>query len=137
MPKSKQNQPIYISSKAAREKSKILLCLVYFILKTTWEIASMKHIQNGLSANFYNKSELIRDVARAVPGMTNKQVKKIIRDRYGIDVASNLIIAVLGKERTRKLLAPARSKLMQLGLEWFELCGRDRGYCAELLSSFP
>jgi hypothetical protein len=136
-PKSKQIQPIYISSTPAKEKNKILLCLVYFILKTTWEIASMNPPQTGLSANFYNKSELIRDVARAVPGMTNKQVKKIIRDRYGIDVASNLIIAVLGKERTRKLLAPVRSKLMQLGLEWFELCGRDRGYCAELLSSFP
>jgi hypothetical protein len=129
--------PTYISSTPAREKSKILLCLVYFIVSTTSEIASMKHIQTGLNANFYNKSELIRDVARAVPGMTNKQVKKIIRDRYGIDVASNLIIAVLGKERTRRLLAPARSKLVQMGLEWFELCGRDRGYCAELLSSFP
>ena len=97
----------------------------------------MSSTQIGLNSNFFNKSELIREVARAVPGATNKQVKKIIRDRYGIDVASNLIIAVLGKERTRKLLAPARSKLMQLGLEWFELCGRDRGYCAELLSSFP
>ena len=97
----------------------------------------MKHTQTDLSANFYNKSALIREVSRAVPGMTNKQVKKIIRDRYGIDVSSGLIIAVAGKEKTRKLLAPARSKLMQLGLEWFELCGRDRGYCAELLSSFP
>jgi hypothetical protein len=68
--------------------------------------------------------------------MTNKQVKKIIRDQYGIEVASNLIIAVLGRERTRKLLAPVRGKLIQLGLEWFEMCGRDRGYCSELLGSF-
>lgn len=97
----------------------------------------MKPPHTGISANFYNKSELIREVSRAVPGMTNKQIKKVIRDRFGIDVSSGLIIAVAGKERTRKLLAPARSKLIQLGLEWFELCGRDRGYCAELLSSFP
>ena len=90
----------------------------------------------GLNSNFYNKSELIREVARAVPGVTNKQVKKIIRDQYGIEIASNLIHSVLGRERTRKLLAPVRDKLIQLGLEWFELCGRDRGYCAELLNSF-
>ena len=106
------------------------------MVNTTSEIPSMKPPQTGMSANFYNKSELIRDVSRAVPGMTNKQVKKIIRDQYGIEVASNLIIAVLGRERTRKLLAPVRDKLIQLGLEWFEVCGRDRGYCSELLSSF-
>ena len=96
----------------------------------------MSSTKSGLNANFFNKSELIREVARAVPGATNKQAKKIIRDQYGIEVASNLVIAVLGKERTRKLLAPVRSKLVQLGMEWFELCGRDRGYCLELLNSF-
>jgi hypothetical protein len=96
----------------------------------------MSSIKSGLNANFFNKSELIREVARAVPDATNKQVKKIIRDQYGIEVGSNLLIAVLGKERTRRLLAPVRDKLIQMGLEWFELCGRDRGYCSELLNSF-
>jgi hypothetical protein len=96
----------------------------------------MSSTQIGLNSNFFNKSQLIREVSRAIPGMTNKQVKKIIRDQYGIEVASNLVIAVLGKERTRKLLAPVRSKLVQLGMEWFELCGRDRAYCSELLNSF-
>jgi hypothetical protein len=68
--------------------------------------------------------------------MTNKQVKKVIAEKYGIEVASNLIIAVLGRERTRKLLAPIRDKLIQLGQEWFDLCGKDRGYCSELLGQF-
>jgi len=68
--------------------------------------------------------------------MTNKQIKKVIRDRFGIDVSSGLIIAVAGKERTRKLLAPVRAKLIQMGLEWFEMCGRDRGYCSEVLNRF-
>jgi hypothetical protein len=36
----------------------------------------MKNTQNGLSSNFYNKSQLIREVSRARPGMTNKQIKK-------------------------------------------------------------
>jgi hypothetical protein len=93
-------------------------------------------MKNGLSSNFYNKSEVIREVSRAVPGITNKQVKKIIRDQFGIEVASNLIIAVLGKERTRRLLAPIREKLIELGQKWFDLCGKDRGYCSELLSQF-
>lgn len=96
----------------------------------------MNSTQTMLNSNFLNKSQLIREVSRAIPGMTNKQVKKVIAEKYGVEVASNLIIAVIGKERTRRLLAPIRDKLIQLGQEWFDLCGKDRGYCSELLSQF-
>jgi hypothetical protein len=96
----------------------------------------MNSMQTTLNSNFFNKSQLIREVSRAIPGMTNKQVKKVIAEKYGVEVASNLIIAVLGKERTRRLLAPIRDKLIQLGQEWFDLCSKDRGYCSELLSQF-
>ena len=96
----------------------------------------MNSTQTTLNSNFFNKSQLIREVARAAPGMTNKQVKKVVAEKYGVEVASNLIIAVLGKERTRRLLAPIRDKLIHLGQEWFDLCGKDRGYCSELLSQF-
>ena len=71
-----------------------------------------------------------------MPWATNKQVKQIIREQYGIEIGSNLIIGVLGRERTRKLLAPVREKLIKMGQEWFDLCGKDRGYCSELLSRF-
>lgn len=93
----------------------------------------MSDTQSGLKSNFYNKSQLIREVSKAVPGMTNKQVKKVIKQQYGVDVGSNLIIAVLGKERTRRLLAPMRDRLIKQGQEWFDLCGKDRGYCSEIL----
>jgi hypothetical protein len=96
----------------------------------------MKSTQNGLNSNFYNKSELIRSVSKTLPWATNKQVKQIIRDQYGIEIGSNLIIGVLGRERTRKLLAPLRDRLIKLGQEWFDACGKDRGYCSELLSQF-
>lgn len=96
----------------------------------------MNSTQTMLNSNFFNKSQLIREVSRTNPGMTNKQVKKIILERFGVECASNLIISVLGKEKTRKLLAPIRDKLIQLGQEWFDLCGKDRGYCSELLSQF-
>ena len=96
----------------------------------------MNNTQTTLNSNFYNKSQLIREVSQAIPGMTNKQVKKLIAEKYGVEVASNLIIAVLGKERTRKLLAPARERLIRLGQEWFDLCAKDRGYCSELLARF-
>ena len=96
----------------------------------------MNNTQTTLNSNFFNKSQLIREVSQAIPGMTNKQVKKVVAEKYGVEVASNLIIAVLGKERTRRLLAPIRDKLIQLGQEWFDLCGKDRGYCSELLSQF-
>lgn len=96
----------------------------------------MNSIQTTLNSNFFNKSQLIREVSRDIPGMTNKQLKKVIAEKFGVEVASNLIIAVLGKERTRRLLAPIRDKLIQLGQEWFDLCSKDRGYCSELLSQF-
>lgn len=96
----------------------------------------MKNMQTMLNSNFYNKSQLIRDVSKAISGITNKQVKRIIWEKFGVEVGSNLIIAVLGKERTRKLLAPVREQLVRLGQQWFDLCGKDRGYCAELLSQF-
>ena len=96
----------------------------------------MNSTQTMLNSNFFNKSQLIREVARTIPGVTNKQVKKIIWEKFGVEVGSNLIIAVLGKERTRKLLAPLRDKLVKLGQEWFDLCSKDRGYCSELLSQF-
>lgn len=96
----------------------------------------MNSTQTMLNSNFFNKSQLIREVSLSIPGVTNKQVKKIIKEKFGVDVASNLIIAVLGKERTRKLLAPIRDQLVKLGQEWFDLCGKDRGYCSELLSHF-
>lgn len=96
----------------------------------------MKNIPTIWNSNFFNKSQLIREVSRTVPGMTNKQVKTIILEKFGVEVGSNLIIAVLGKERTRKLLAPIRGNLIDFGQEWFEMCGRDRGYCSELLSNF-
>lgn len=96
----------------------------------------MNSTPNMLNSNFFNKSQLIREVSRTIPGLTNKQVKKLIAEKYGIEVASNLIIAVLGKERTRKLLAPVRERLIKLGQQWFDLCGKDRGYCSELLAQF-
>jgi hypothetical protein len=96
----------------------------------------MSNMQNGLSSNFFNKSQLIREVSGEMPGMTNKQVKQIIQERFGIEVKSNLLIAVRGKERTHKLLAPVREKLIRLGQEWFDLCCKDRGYCSELLHRF-
>ena len=94
----------------------------------------MNSTQIMLNSNFFNKSELIREVSKIFPASTNKQVKKLIMEKYGVVVESNLIIAVIGKERTRKLLAPIRKKLIELGKEWFNLCGQDRGYCSELLS---
>ncbi len=93
----------------------------------------MSNIVSPLNSNFFNKSQLIREVANEIPGMTNKQVRRVIKDRYGLDVGSNLIIAVLGRERTRRLLAPMRETLIRLGQEWFDLCGKDRGYCSEIL----
>lgn len=71
----------------------------------------MKH--NAFKGNTENKSQIIREVYEAQPLATNKQIIDYIKARYKIDVGANLIIAAIGKYKTRSLLAPARTNLLK------------------------
>jgi len=51
--------------------------------------------------NFENKSEIIRRVFKDNSTATNQQLKNAIRQGYGIEVSSQLIIAAIGKHKTR------------------------------------
>ena len=55
----------------------------------------------NFKGNFENKSEIIRRVFQDHPAATNQQLKNAIRQGYGIDVSSQLIIAAVGKHKTR------------------------------------
>jgi hypothetical protein len=43
-----------------------------------------------LQGNFQNKSDLIRRVYEKHPTATNRQIKRIVQQLYGIEVNSNL-----------------------------------------------
>ena len=53
-------------------------------------------MKNFFSANSLNKSEIIRNVYNAKPAATNKEIKNVIRNQYGIEVGSNLIAQAIG-----------------------------------------
>lgn len=56
---------------------------------------------SNFNGNFENKSEIIRRVFKDHQGATNQQLKLVIREVYGIEVSSQLIIAAIGRQKTR------------------------------------
>jgi hypothetical protein len=75
----------------------------------------MSSTQIGLNSNFFNKSELIREVARAVPGATNKQVKKVIAEQYGVEVASNFNHCFAGEGAYQETSCPHKRQTDSVG----------------------
>lgn len=51
------------------------------------------------------KTEMIRDVCRNNIGITNRTIKELARSKYLNSVETNLIIAVVGSEKDRQVLA--------------------------------
>lgn len=83
----------------------------------------MKHI--ALNANFINKSKVIRDVHKANPGATNKHIRRVVKELWGINVESNLIQSCIGKESTRIKLLPKRGLLIKKAKEFLSECYSD------------
>lgn len=90
-------------------------------------------IKTHLTDNFYNKSELIRQVSKANPGISNKQIKQLVKSVYGIDVQSNLIISAIGKEKNRRDLSWLQSEILSAGKRLVALCNNDKGYVSAVL----
>jgi len=76
-----------------------------------------------------NKSDIIRMVYKAQPLATNKQIKNYIKERYKIDVGANLIIAAIGRYKSRKILAPAREGLLKQSREFLKKFLDDADQC--------
>ena len=51
------------------------------------------------------KSDMIRDVCKHNMSMTNEEIKQAVRIRYKTTVETNLIIATVGSEKDRHVLA--------------------------------
>lgn len=80
---------------------------------------------NPLLSNFENKSDLIRRVYESNPTATNRQIKKVVKTAFGIDVNSNLIIAAIGKYKNRIALGGAASSIIKQAKNYLRICLDD------------
>lgn len=69
------------------------------------------------------KSDMIRDVCKHNMSMTNEEIKQAVRIRYKTTVETNLIIATVGSEKDRHVLANTEGHIRKKAKEFLKLCG--------------
>lgn len=69
------------------------------------------------------KTEMIRDVCRNNIGITNNTIKELVRTKYSTTVESNLIIAAVGSEKKRQVLAHTSGHLKRKAKELIQQAG--------------
>jgi len=80
---------------------------------------------NQFHCNFQNKSDLIRTVYKSHPAATNRTIREIVKKSFGVDVNQNLIIAAIGRYKTRITLGSAASSIIQQARSYLRLCLDD------------
>ena len=71
----------------------------------------------------FNKSELVRRVYKARPSASNAEIRQAVKQRWNVDVAANLIIQAIGRERDRVAYLSSHSSLQQLARKFLADCG--------------
>lgn len=86
-------------------------------------------MKTSMPENFYNKSELCRDVCRVDPSRTNKEIRIEVERRYGVKVAANLVVAACGTWKSRNDDAKNYSHIVKAFQKALETVGNnlDRG----------
>ena len=84
-------------------------------------------INSKFSDNFENKSHIIRQIFESNPTATNKQIRLIAKQVFGIDVSSQLVIFAIGKQKTRSALS-AQKDLMSLAAKYLKEFSDDLGW---------
>ena len=80
--------------------------------------------KQSFDSNYINKSDLIRTVYEQKPSATNKQIRDVIRDVYKTEVTSSLIIAAIGKHKSRATLKD-NSNLLDVAKQYLEMFTKD------------
>lgn len=75
--------------------------------------------------NFENKSDLIRTVYSSNPTATNRVIKEVVKNTFGVEVNSNLIISAIGRYKTRIALGKAASGIIEQARSLLGLCLND------------
>lgn len=71
----------------------------------------------------FNKSELVRRVYKEKPSASNAEIRQAVKQRWNVDVAANLIIQAIGRERDRVAYLSSHSSLQQLAKRFLADCG--------------
>jgi hypothetical protein len=71
----------------------------------------------------FNKSELVRRVYKERPSASNAEIRQAVKQRWNVDVAANLIIQAIGRERDRVAYLSSHSSLQQLAKKFLSDCG--------------
>ncbi len=71
----------------------------------------------------FNKSELVRRVYKERPSASNAEIRQAVKHRWNVDVAANLIIQAVGRERDRVAYLASHSALQQLAKKFLTDCG--------------
>ncbi len=80
-----------------------------------------------------SKRQAIRNVTAHDMSLPNKQVKKAVKDQYGLTVESNEITAVLGKYADRRFMGKAGQRSLELAGEYLRKIGGDIRQAVRLL----
>jgi hypothetical protein len=80
---------------------------------------------NPFQWNFENKSDLIRTVYNSNPTATNRTIKEVVKNTFGVEVNSNLIISAIGRYKNRIALGKATAGIMQQARSFLGLCLND------------
>jgi hypothetical protein len=80
---------------------------------------------NPLQWNFENKSDLIRTVYNTNPTATNRKIREVLKNSFGVEVNSNLIIAAIGRYKTRIALGTAAAGILQQARAYLDTCLND------------
>jgi len=71
----------------------------------------------------FNKSELVRRIYKEKPSASNAEIRQAVKQRWNVDVAANLIIQAIGRERDRVAYLSSHSSLQQLAKKFLADCG--------------
>ena len=80
--------------------------------------------KQSFDSNYVNKSDIIRSVFEQNPTASNKQIRDVIRDVYKIEVTSSLIIAAIGKHKSRATLKD-NSNLLDVAKDYLKVFTND------------
>lgn len=74
-------------------------------------------------STLFNKSELVRLIYKEKPSASNAEIRQAVKQRWNVDVAANLIIQAIGRERDRVAYLACHASLQKLARKFLADCG--------------
>jgi len=81
------------------------------------------------------KARAVRLVTQGDLSLTTKQIKTLVKERFGLDVQTNHIIELVGPYRERRHRGEAGKTLTKEGRKFLDICGNDRQLAVQIINS--